>query len=758
MQSVNKLLTAILLLLLITGCKQKEKLFLDKQANARMLAILDSVVQNNNNIDNPFASEAQAKFFDAQIAKAGADEYRKDIATFFKASAMLKLGYEKEAVDELSALAAKPGLLNTNFGNDVEDNLALAYLRYGERVNCNNNHTAMSCVFPIQKDGVHTNATGSAKAIEVYQDILTKKPGDLASRWLLNIAYMTLGRYPQKVPPQFLIPGLDKDTSGVAVKPFTDIASALRLDTRNTAGGLITDDFNNDGYIDIITSDWALGTGAMHFFLNNKNNGFVDVTQKSGLAGFTGGLNMIQADYNNDGYMDVLVLRGAWLPGQYGKQPRSLLRNNGDGTFTDVTIKSGLLSFHPTQAAVWRDFNNDGWLDLYIGNESTNPNDPQPSELYMSNGDGTFTNVAVQAHADVTAFVKGVTSADYNNDGRPDILISTLNGNKILLKNEGEKSGTVFFKDVTFEAGLTDIFAKTFPTWFFDYDNDGWPDIFICGYDGGTRSMAYANAAQALGKPDPDAATMSLYHNNGNGSFTNVTRAAGLDKCVFTMGSNFGDYDNDGYLDMYLGTGNPDYRTLVPNKLFKNVGGKRFTDITTAAHVGNLQKGHGVSFVDIDNDGDQDILEEMGGAYGGDAYYNSFYQNPGQNNNRWISILLQGGECNRSAIGARIKLTFKENGVTRTVYRDVNSGGSFGCSPLRKEIGIGSANIIDEMSITWPGQVTPQVFKNVKPCRFIKIIQDNPAIEETALTVLKFKTDMVPMVDCNTTVASKSNK
>jgi len=490
--------------------------------------------------------------------------------------------------------------------------------------------------------------------------------------------------------------------------------------------------------------------------MNNKNGGFIDATQQSGLTGLPGGLNMVQADYNNDGYMDILVLRGAWMPGQYGKLPNSLLRNNGDGTFTDVTIQSGLLSFHPTQAAVWRDFNNDGWLDLFIGNETSNPNDPQSSELYMSNGDGTFTEVAAKAHADISAFIKGVASADYNNDGRPDIFISTLNGNKMLLKNEGEQGGTIIFRDVTHEAGLDDMVAKTFPTWFFDYDNDGWQDIFICGYDAGWHSMAFTMAAQSLGKPELSASTMYLYHNNQNGTFTNVTKTTGLDKNVFAMGSNFGDYDNDGYLDMYLGTGNPDYRSLMPNKLYKNVDGKKFVDITTAAQVGNLQKGHGVSFVDLDNDGDQDIYEELGGAYEGDAYYNAFYLNPGQNNNHWITITLQGNKSNRSAIGARIKLVFKDNGVQRAIYRDVNSGGSFGCSPLRKEMGIGAANIIDELSITWPGDATPQVFKNIKPCQFIKITQGDNNIKEIPLKVTEFKYDMKQMVSCNTAVATRN--
>jgi hypothetical protein len=216
------------------------------------------------------------------------------------------------------------------------------------------------------------------------------------------------------------------------------------------------------------------------------------------------------------------------------------------------------------------------------------------------------------------------------------------------------------------------------------------------------------------------------------------------------MGANFGDIDNDGWLDMYLGTGNPDFRSLVPNRMFKNIGGKKFADVTSSARVGNLQKGHGVAFADLDNDGDQDIFIETGGAFKGDVYYNSLYVNPGQNNNNWISILLEGIHSNRSAIGAHIVVTFTENGKQRTVYRDVNSGGSFGASPLRKEIGIGSAKVIDELIIKWPTTGDVQVFKAIEPCQFLKIKEGSDHIEKINLKPLRFdaQKDTTNMIDC----------
>ena len=431
---------------------------------------------------------------------------------------------------------------------------------------------------PIREKGVYIDAGSTRRAITLYEELLARDSGDLDSRWLLNIAYMTIGEYPDRVPVQWLIPGLDTMGTDTSVIPFKDIASELQLSgTKNMAGGSLVDDFDNDGYLDIVTSSWGLDE-SMHYYKNNGDGTFSDQSLTSGLSSIKGGLNIIQADYNNDGYTDILVLRGAWYK-EYGKQPNTLLKNNGDGTFSDVTIESGILSFHPTQTATWADFNNDGWLDLFIGNETTSFKNPHPSELYINNGDGTFTNVANQSGCELTGFMKGVVSADYNNDGWPDIFISTQDGVKILLKNKGVKGKIPKFENATHASGLDRDETYTFPTWFWDYDNDGWPDIFACGYDN-QISLASSAAAEALKLPQPFANKMYLYHNNHDGTFTNVTDSMGLNHAVFAMGSNFGDFDNDGWPDMYLGTGNPDFRSLVPNKMFRNIEGKKFKDVT----------------------------------------------------------------------------------------------------------------------------------------------------------------------------------
>jgi FG-GAP-like repeat/ASPIC and UnbV len=718
-------------------------------ANLEASRIYKKGLVNQYDKNNQFTPKAELDFYDSILNTARSQDVLLG-AMLFKSTSFLKMGREKDAVSILDPLLQTDnGQMNDEkFHDKIKKDLALAYLRMGERNNCVSNHSSGSCIFPIQGKGIYIDPYASQKSIQLYQNILQKDSSDLTSRWLLNIAYMTIGEYPSKVPPQWLIPGLDTDTSSYKLKPFREMAGELQINgPGNMAGGSIVDDFNNDGYLDIITSCWGLDD-AMHYYKNNADGTFTDIAKEAGLSEIKGGLNMIQADYNNDGYTDILLLRGAWF-GERGKQPNTLLKNNGDGTFTDVTIESGLLSFHPTQTAAWADFNNDGWLDLFIGNETQSLKHPHFAQLYINNQDGTFTDVAQQSFGTIANFTKGVVAGDYNNDGWPDIFLSNFDGRRILLKNNGVKSKIPQFTDVTHEAGLDLDLTPTFPTWFWDYDNDGWPDIFLCGFDN-QSSLASTAASEALNRPMKNHSTMYLYRNNHDGTFTNVAKSAGLDRPVFAMGSNFGDVDNDGWLDMYLGTGNPDFKSLIPNRMFRNISGRQFADVTSSARVGNLQKGHGVSFADINNDGNQDIFIKVGGAYPGDGYFNSFYVNPGQNQNKWIGVLLEGVKSNRSAIGAHITVTFTEEGKKRMVYMDVNSGGSFGANPLRKEIGLGKAEIIDEMIIKWPTSGIVQVFKNLAPDQFIKIQEGNNQIEKMNLKTLTFKpvTGNINMIGC----------
>jgi hypothetical protein len=727
-----------MVLLLFISCSEGVSI------NSEMINLLSSVEKGNYNVQNTFCAGARLNFYDSSL-KAARENNEIIALENIIVLTLLEVGDEQTAVKKGEALIKKIPVYEIEQRKVAMKSLAIAYLRLGEKINCINDHSGESCTFPIAGKGVHSDKTSSEKAIALYEHVLNSDPVDLESRWLLNIAYMTTGGYPQQVPVPFLIKGLD-DEDLVPVKPFTDAAMNVGLNTKNLAGGSIIDDFNNDGYLDFVTSSWSLNEG-MRYGRNNWDGTFTDISDSSGLGRLTGGLNIQQTDYNNDGLKDIFVLRGGWMK-EFGKQPNSLLKNNGDGTFSDVTMQSGLLSFHPTQTATWADFNNDGWLDVFIGNETSSDEYIHACELYINNKDGTFTESAAKSGCDITAFVKGVTSGDYDNDGLTDIFISTLDGRKILLKNEGTLNGKIKFKDVAKEAGLQENKTRTFPTWFWDYNNDGWLDILVCGYeyDG---SLAPYVAAEALGIPMGKAGKVFLFRNSQDGTFEEVSDKVGLDQFAFAMGSNFGDIDNDGYLDIYLGTGNPLYQSLVPNKMFKNINGSNFVDVTRSARVGNLQKGHAVSFADLDNDGDQDIHIDMGGAFDGDAYQNALYLNPGQNNNNWINLSLEGVANNRLAIGAKIKVTFRENGTARSVYRDVNSGGSFGSNPLMQHIGIGRAAAIESIEIKWPRSNTIQVFKDIQAGQNLRIKEGENSFTKIELQKVDFTSHHKGIISCS---------
>jgi hypothetical protein len=214
-----------------------------------------------------------------------------------------------------------------------------------------------------------------------------------------------------------------------------------------------------------------------------------------------------------------------------------------------------------------------------------------------------------------------------------------------------------------------------------------------------------------------------LFHNRNGRGFEDRTKEAGLDIVFATMGSNYGDLDNDGFLDMYLGTGDLDLATLVPNRMLKNVAGERFADITASSRTGNLQKGHGVAFGDWDRDGDVDVFIQMGGAVNGDKYHNILFQNqnPGQGNH-WLTVKLIGKKTNRAAIGARIKVvTAAEKPLT--IHRHVSSGSSFGANPLEQTIGLARADRVAMLEIRWPTSGTTQVFHDIAANQAIEVTE-----------------------------------
>lgn len=661
----------------------------------KMVKTLDSIGKNANPEDFYLMNAARMELFKKKL-ETEKDPYKRLEYYFKYGNEALNAGKTDEAINVIEQVLSAMKLTVENSTPQFKlyfDLLAIAYMRKGELENCAANHTAQSCIIPIRGGGIHKFTTGSEKAIELYSMLLVKYPDDLQSRYLLNIAYMTLGKYPTEVPKQWLIESavFTKNTSNIILK---DVAVAKAVDMNGISGSCVVEDLDNDGLLDIMASSYGLSDQIR--YMHQQNDGsFKNETVSTGLVGITGGLNLIHADYNNDGFADFIILRGGWL-GKNAKFPFSLIKNNGNNTFEDVTLESGLYSPAPTQTASWGDFNNDGWIDLFVAHEN------YPCQLFM-NIKGKFKDVTVKYGLNLTTFAKGCVWGDINNDGFPDLYISTLGApNKLLLNKPGKNPGERLFFDISKSAGVEEP-LYSFPTWFFDFDNDGWLDIFVSGYDTRRFSLVAEDAARdMLGLPVLGELPR-LYHNNGNNTFTDVSVAYDVNHVNYTMGCNFGDIDNDGWLDYYLGTGAPEYTSIIPNKLYHNLAGKKFEDITYATNTGHIQKGHGVAFADIDNDGDQDIYAVIGGAVEGDRFRNVLFENSTISGNQWIKLKLEGVGSNRSAIGARVRIKVKTTtGHFQNFYHTVSTGGSFGSKPLTIAAGLGNATGIEEIEIRWP--------------------------------------------------------
>ena len=263
--------------------------------------------------------------------------------------------------------------------------------------------------------------------------------------------------------------------------------------------------------------------------------------------------------------------------------------------------------------------------------------------------------------------------------------------------------------------------AQSFPVWFWDVNNDGALDLFVSAYAAGIDDLM----TSALDLPvDVDIAR--LYLGTGSGRFREAGEEYGIDRPTAPMGANFGDLDNDGHLDFYLGTGYPDLHNIMPNLMYRSRNGASFEDVTYTGGFGHIQKGHAVVFADLDHDGDQDIFEQMGGAYPIDGFTNVLYENPGLGNH-WITVTLVGVRSNRSAIGARLRLEIVDDGVRRSIFRHVNSGGSFGANPLRQTIGLGQAPRIETLDVFWPMTGETQTFQSLSVDQVIEIVEDEAA-------------------------------
>jgi hypothetical protein len=669
------------------------------------------------------------------------------------AQELLYAGLPRDAIDVLLGLESalpRPGRID-RMTAPLYDLLALAYMRLGEEENCTEHPSERACLLPITGDGVHVRTDGSRGAARLYEELLRVNPADLQSQWLYNLAVMTLGEWPDGVHERMRIQWMGGN--GAPFPGFTDVAILTGVPVEAMSGGASADDFTGNGLIDLLVTGYGLDEQT-RLLINDGHGQFIDRTAEAGLTGIVSGLNTVHADFDNDGHTDVLILRGAWL-GDHGGHPNSLLRNNGDGTFGDVTFKAGLGQFHPSHTAAWADFNGNGHLDLFVGNESGAAFDAfsgvpdssslRRSHLFLNNGDGTFSEVSASVGIDLEAFVKGAVWCDLTNNGLPDLYVSVLGEDNRLYVNEGEAPGGGWrFVERAAAAGVTEpIFS--FPVGCLDYDQDGLNDLLVLPYDVRRFSQVAADAAAEALRLATPAERPRLFRNNGDGTFSDVTEEAGLRIPIFSMGFNFGDLDNDGYPDFYVGTGAPDLRALVPNRMFRNRGDGRFEEVTFSGGFAHIQKGHGVAFADFRNGGRVDVFVNVGGAVEGDRFRDVLFASPGFDH-RWIGLHLEGRRANRSAIGARIRVRVETaDGGARDIFRSVSTGGSFGANPLRQVVGLGTAERLLEVEVRWPyrdGET--QSWHGLELDTYYRLVEGDAAARQLDLVRVEYPTPSVP--------------
>lgn len=495
---------------------------------------------------------------------------------------------------------------------------------------------------------------------------------------------------------------LSARSSVFAVPIFTDATLSAGLNgTGFTFGNPIWGDFDNDGDLDFFVDNHF--NKASYLYRNNGNGRFTDILPISGLnpAGDRHGSGWV--DFDNDGDLDLSITHGAMGGHTFGSKKDELYLNLGDGQFTNIAQAAGVTNtFGAGRSVAWGDYNNDGHLDLLLGNFKTD------LVLYKNNGDGTFLDITVQAGLQHLQYTE-CAFADYNNDGFPDIFCTCFTpyypSKDILLKNNGD--GT--FTNVSNRAGILPLIDGRAIAWG-DYDNDGDLDLFI------SRGTGNLNNNVSL--------KQTLYRNNGNGTFTKVTYQAGLDSISNNRAAAWGDFDNDGYLDLYVVNSGSDPAGKGPNYLYRNNRDGTFTDVASSAGVEVLvaSRGRGAAWGDYDNDGFLDLFvtngEDNTQFIEGPQI---LYHNEGKGTrHHWLKIRLVGTVSNRQGFGAKVVIQ-----IGQTIqYREMNgAGGHFlsqGAEPLH--FGLGQATVVDQITVKWPSGLN-QILSNISANQEITVLE-----------------------------------
>jgi hypothetical protein len=495
-------------------------------------------------------------------------------------------------------------------------------------------------------------------------------------------------------------------------------------------------DYDNDGFEDIFVTDSDAGK-PNHLFHNNGDLTFTDVAEKAGVAGGNDPQSIVSDalwfDYDNDGKLDLLIAR-------FGTP--ILYHNEGNGKFKDVTATSGLNKFGNTIAVIAFDYDNDGYLDLMFGNYFRPVNlldlkDPHvlPNDLdnatngggvtlWHNTGKGSFEEVTEKAGlGKVNGWALDIGHGDFNNDGLQDIYIACDYGTDHLFLNNGD--GT--FREVTEKATGWDT-KKGMNVDVADYDNDGWLDIYVTNIT--DEYMKECNM---------------LWHINGNGTFSDVSKETGTCETGWGWAAKFADFDNDGWQDLFVvdglrsagpesyvplilpvittpglditdvnnwpSIGNRTWSGYQKKKLFHNLGNGSFKDIAAEAGVDNQLDGRGIGIGDFDNDGRLDIVQTNADQP------LLLYHNITEKTGNWIELKLIGTRSNRDAIGARIRV--EAGGITQ--IREVDGGNGYaGESTRRVHFGLGKTTKIDRIEIRWPSGQTQQVVAPINRVTYVE--------------------------------------
>lgn len=612
--------------------------------------------------------------------------------------------------------------------------LGLAYLLRNGSVNCIDKAPADQCSIPLPVATDPQELSDLQKAYDVLNAVARRDRADStfhgAALYLLNLTKMRAGDAVPDLPQ-----GAEAFARAFSPKSdfpkFEDIADAVGITRITNAGTAIFEDFDGDGLLDAVISSRQEGENIA--FFRNTGSGFEDRSAASGLGATQGAIIIKQVDFDNDGDVDLYIPRGDWGPKTID-YPVSLMANDGTGVFTDATVQSGLSVFGRAQGNDWADYDRDGDLDLVVSYEF---NPDVAITLHRNDGADGFTDLALpQPYRRTNERIKTVIWGDFDNDGWEDVYTAAFTGERFILRNRGEDAsgshaGFELWPDALPPTESERVAQKltNYAAWVWDINNDGWLDIMQLSLNNPPNRMQLAlNNHYA---PDAGLPTLAVFINEQGQGFRDAALEMGLRQALPAMGANFGDINADGWLDFYVGTGNVPQYMLNPNMMFVNDGGTRFRDVTIEGGFGNIQKGHGSSFADFDQDGDIDILSQFGGEFQADRGRAALYQNPG-NDNRIVILRLRGVQSNSFGVGARVRLTLDlPDGETRELHHRVGTGATFGSNPLQLQVGVGQADTIARIEVDWPSGSETQVIEGpIEPARIYMLREDTDVLEE----------------------------